>query len=288
MLDRSMSDFSFNPFFPDNYNNFQNNDGEFHNLFDSFSYCEENYNENNKENDQKNDQEKNFKNREQNNSSTKSKTEKSSETKKEKPEKNLLGRKKNGESGLHNKSSFDNITRKIKPILVDTMLDFLNEKISEVNESNSKLAKLNQKQASDTTVTFNQNLLNKNFKDIFSENITLKCTAIISKFGIDYNKKLIQKIYDANKKNGSYENTVKIFERKFLEVLEHCRGSKYYDELKGLKEKFSEKVEKKLKNESEEYKNEFWNVINNFEKEYENRKTRKSKKPKNEGIVICI
>ena len=225
------------------------------------------------------------KNSDKNNFSTFAKTEKNSEEAKEVKTKNIkLGRKRNGESGFHTKFAFDNIIRKIKPILIDTIMKYLNEKISECDKSYLKLAKINQSQASNITVSFNINLLNKSLKDVFSEDITKKCTVIISKYGIDYNKKLINSIYEDNEKNGCYENIIKIFEKKFLEVLEHCRGSKYYDELAGLREKFSEKIETELKNEDEEYKIEFWNILNSLEKEYENRKGRKSKKQKIEEI----
>ena len=281
-----MIGYPFNSVFYDFDN--QINDGDILSSFKNLYFCEdEDYKDSFQENDlqkiinnppPQNSTTYENKNSEQNSSSTSPQSEKALEPKKEKLINTKLGRKRNGESGTHNKFSFDNMTRKLKPILIDVILKFLNEKITESNPLNLKLAKINQKQATNSSKSFNQNLLNKSLKDIMSENVTKKCTVIIEKYGIDYNKKIIDSIYEENNKNGCYESIVKILDKKLIEVLEHCRDSKYYDELVGLKAKFRKKLENELANESQEYKTEFWNIIKNYEKEYDKIKGRKKRR----------
>ena len=51
---------------------------------------------------------------------------------------------------------------------------------------------------------------------------------------IDYNKKLVEKIYEER----IQEKTIAILVKTFLECLEHFRGNKFYKELEGLEKEY--------------------------------------------------
>ena len=92
---------------------------------------------------------------------------------------------------------------------------------------------------------------------------------------IDYNKKLVEKIYEER----IQEKTIAILVKTFLECLEHFRGNKFYKELEGLKKEY-QNVIKSFRDidESEEYIQIFQDLVNRFEDYYENKKSRNTKK----------
>ena len=81
----------------------------------------------------------------------------------------------------HTKYSFDNLKRECKHLVIESVLKFINNKISEVYEGNigdgikiKKLFKLNQSQKKNADVEFNKIFITKTLKEILSQNITKK------------------------------------------------------------------------------------------------------------------
>ena len=173
----------------------------------------------------------------------------------------------------HDKYKPDNIVRKIKSKLFESILIILNSSIYDKSKnylSSNIFLKIEQKIIKDTNVISNQNLLKKKLKNIFSNNVSDK----FKNYGLDYNKKLIVKIYKENIQT----ETIAILERTLLECLEHFRGSKYYPELEGLENEYTNVITKfKEDGETDEYINSFKEIINIFEEFYNNKKPRKTK-----------
>lgn len=203
-----------------------------------------------------------------------------------KSKKNNLGRKKKNEKSEkrvevgHDKFSYDNLTRKLKVKLFEAILFIINSSIKDshikignknVFSKNNILLKLENEVVINTNVIFNKDLLKSQLKDIFSNNISLKYL----NYGLDYNKKLIQKIYNEN----IHKKTIAILDRTLQECLEHFRGSKYYKELAGLEKEY-EKIIKGLEDsgQTEEYVYLFKDLINYFEVHYDRKRARKRKK----------
>ena len=148
----------------------------------------------------------------------------------------LLGRKKkySNESGQHDKFSDDNLSRKCKSIILKHLRYFINHKIIYYNNNTdgikkNLLLKINHNQIKSSKVDYNRDFLNKQLKDIFSDNISSK----YSKYPRDHNKNLIQNLLNEKdvEKRKIFE---KIFGLTFLECLKHFRGSIYIEELEGM------------------------------------------------------
>jgi len=152
--------------------------------------------------------------------------------------KKLLGRKRKDSftEGKHTKYSPDNMNRKIKSILLNSIFIFINLKINKLykndpdyDKNKDELKKNEQSQIVNSHISFNQDFLNQTLEHIFSEKISQK----YKKYSSDHNKNLIIKLKnDKNKKRGQIFHS--IFAKTFLECLEHFRGTKYIDELEGL------------------------------------------------------
>lgn len=196
-----------------------------------------------------------------------------------KNDKKYLGRKKkdSSETGKHNKYSGDNLIRKCKGIILNSLHNLINKIIEEVyqddedyDKKNQKLLKINQEQIINSDVNFNKNFIHKKLKDIFSENVTLRCKT----YNVEHNKNLINGLLveKDEKKRKLFD---KIFNLSFLDCLKHFRGSKYIKELKDLM-----KYDKVCKNfeEDEDYLDSFKFYIENYEQIIENKRPRKKKK----------
>ena len=191
---------------------------------------------------------------------------------KEPKKKKKRGRKKSSSmGGKHTKFSYDNMTRKFKRVFFESILNFIKSSMKKVQTSANKyikpsLLKIKQHFISDTNVNFNKDLIQKKLRQIFSNNVSNK----YSNYGLDYNRKLIEKIYNEKIQT----KVIGILEMTFLECLEHIRGSKYYEQLEGL-ENVYEIVIKELENkENDEYMANFKEFVNRFEQYYENKRSR--------------
>ena len=175
-----------------------------------------------------------------------------------------VGRKrKNSVPGNHNKYSPDNLIRKMKSKLFSALLFIINSS----QKGKSTLFKLKQEIIKDTGILNNRSLLKSKLKYVFANEISSKYI----NYGLDHNKKIIEKIYKEKKDL----KTISILERTFLDGLEHFRGSKYFNEFKGLEAEYSKIIQEfKDKNESEEYINSFKEIVNNFEQSYQTKNPR--------------
>jgi len=179
-------------------------------------------------------------------------------------------------TGDHNKFSDDNLRRKVKHLLIDNLLSFINNKIYKIYKGQvgngifvKKLLTLNQRQKTDSTIQFNKDLLQKSLGEIFSDDISAKYTI----FPLEHNKNLIIKfLNEEDEEKKEYFN--KLFSITFMDSLEHFRGSKIINELKGLKGIES------IKSDDEEYLSQLRFYFNNYEKIIFNKKSRNRKNQK--------
>ena len=191
-----------------------------------------------------------------------------------------FGRKKKDslETGKHNKYSGDNLFRKCKGIILNSLLVLINKIIAEnykddpnYDKNTKKLLKINHRQIINSDVQFNKEFINKKIGDIFSDDITLRCR----RYNIKHNEILIQNLI--NEKDETKRILFrKIFNLTFLDCLNHFRGTKIIKELNGLKE--YDEVCKSFE-EDEDYLYSFKYYIDNYEKIMENKKWRKKKTP---------
>ena len=200
-------------------------------------------------------------------------------------EKKILGRKKKSNEGLgeHNKFSDDNIIRKCKNVIIDSVLKFINDKTKKLysNESEKllnekRLFKLKQNQSIKSGTNYNKTFLKKTLREIFSENISTK----YSRYSPSHNKVLIE--FLINEKDEIKKNIFnKIFNLTFLDCLKHFRGSVLFDELKGMN--LLNKYIKEIKNDKndEEYCIVFRYFINNLENIVMEKKSRKKRSKNN-------
>ena len=194
-------------------------------------------------------------------------------------EKKKLGRKVKSEENLgeHNKFSDDNIIRKIKNAILNSVFIFINENLriiySNLNKDSLKemqLFKLKQNITIKGKADYNKNLLNRELKSIFSEDISDKYT----RYSPKHNKDLIEKLLNEKDEN-KREFFNKLFNLTFLDCLNHFRGSTFLNELNGLKqfEKYFDELNEEKNNEM--YKKIFKYFLNNFDKEILEKKERK-------------
>ena len=181
----------------------------------------------------------------------------------------LLRTKRNNNS----KFKSDNLIRKVKHILLDNILNFINGKINEFSEHKSifgKLKKIGQKERSEGNVEYNKKFLNKTLFDIFSSKITGRITNYLS----NYNEKIIDNLLkekDLNKRQYFSD----LFNLTFVQSLNHFNGTKYYKELNGMKRMVDEV--KKESEGDEEYENHLKYYFLNFEEIINKKKGKKIK-----------
>ena len=188
-------------------------------------------------------------------------------------------RKDSSETGKHNKYSGDNLFRKCKGVILNSLYILINNIIeenykndSDYDKKNKKLLKINQNQIINSEVKFNKEFISTKLKDIFSDKVTSRC----SRYSVDHNKNLIQNLLNEKdeQKKKLFE---KIFNLTFLECLNHFRGTKPIKELEDLI-----KYDDVCKNfeEDEDYLYSFKFYIDNYEKIIEKKKSRKKKNEK--------
>ncbi len=167
--------------------------------------------------------------------------------------------------GEHNKFSDDNLRRKVKHLVLKNVFDFINEKIrsmySNINKGifTKQLLTINQKQISDATILFNKKFLEKPLKDIFSVEISKRYTNYLE----SHNKNLINFLMNEEEDENKRVYFNNLFNLKFIECLEHFRGTADYIHLEGMKT-FDE-----IKDDFAKDKN-YLDVLTNYVEEYEN------------------
>ena len=205
-------------------------------------------------------------------------------------DKKKCGRKRmNGNNTTeHNKFSDDNVRRKVKHLCFKYLLLFINAQIKKLY--NNKIGQgifqkqfktLNQSQISNAKIIFNQQLLEKDLGEIFSDKVTGKLTNIPS----EHNKDLIQKLINEE----DLEKRIyfqKLFSLKLKDCFEHFCGNKVIDELEGMElfneisEITSEYLEKY--EDGKEYIHQLEYYLKNYERIIKNKRARKERIKKNE------
>ena len=204
-------------------------------------------------------------------------------------EKNMLqikrkrGRKKSNlnNNNEHNKFSQDNLFRKLKCLIFNSLRKYDNDVICKVYDNNigkgiftKQIFKINHQQIFCSDTDFNRNLLDKTQGEILSENITTK----FSNYPLSHNKDVIEELLNESDEE-KRKIFIKLFNKTFLECIQHIRGTKKITGLEGL-----EKVFKKEMNELHEetdYINELKYLINNYEEILYNKIARKKKENNN-------
>lgn len=196
-------------------------------------------------------------------------------------EKYSLGRKKKCEhaKGKHNKFSDDNLRRKVKHLVIRSIMNYINKKIEYLydgkignNIFKKKFLTLNKHQKSNATVDYNKAFLNKKIGDILSDNISKKYTI----HNEDHNKSLVNYLInekDINKKL-IFNN---LFNLTFLQCLKHYSGEEPIMELEGAK-CFNE--DKNTIEDDDDYILNLENYIKNYEEKIMKKNSRNSKKKK--------
>ena len=167
----------------------------------------------------------------------------------------------------------DNLIRKVKHILLDNILHFINDKINELSEHKTifgKLKNIGQKERSEGNTEYNKQFLNKTLFEIFSSKITGRITNFLS----DYNEKIIDNLLkDKDDNKRKYFND--LFNLTFTQSLNHFNGTIYYKELDGMKRMVDE-VKKESKGD-EEYEIHLNHYFLHFEEIINNKKGKKNK-----------
>ena len=192
---------------------------------------------------------------------------------------NKYGRKKKTDNikGEHNKYSDDILRRKVKCIILKSIMNFINEKIKEIYNGNighniykKELLTIKGDQNSNATIEYNQKFLYKTLGDIFSEKISSKYT----NYSPNHNKILIKNLKNEEDDNKRlYFNN--FFNLTFLQCLNHYIGIESIVELNGLAI-FNEN--KNTLDEDERYIEFFSQYIRTYEGNIMKKKQRKKRK----------
>ena len=214
----------------------------------------------------------------------------------------LLGRKtkNSGEIGKHTKYSEDNMIRKVKVLLKDDLLEFINNKIktdlnlteitiddklykNDYKNNQIKLLNIKQTKTLDITVDGIITFLNEKVKDFFNDEVSKKC----KNYPPNFNGLLIEKLYEMKNKlyeMNNAESVTSILDKKILECLKYYRkdedmiGNNEYACLKGLEQKFEGLKDRLMKHpkkkNDEKYVDKLIKLIMEFEDVYSKKKPR--------------
>ena len=179
--------------------------------------------------------------------------------------------------GKHDKFTDDNLRRKCKHLVLNSVIELINKRIFSIYDGNignnifrKEILTLNKFQISNANIEFDRILIHKKISDILSENISSRYTNYIPQ----HNKLLIERLKnESDDKKNFYFN--KLFNLTFFDCMEHFIGKKYFEELEGMI--CYESIGNTL-DENEEYINIIKFYLENFEKIINNKKARKSKK----------
>ena len=198
-------------------------------------------------------------------------------------DKNELGRKRKRPSvngKIHDKFADDNLRRKIKHLVLESLFIFINKKIKEIYKNNIikgnfeiQLLKINKKQKSEAKIEHDRAFLKKSLGDIFAVNITEK----YRKYPLNQNKQIINFLKN-DEKFGNPEYFRNLFNLSFLKCLKHYRGDETILELEGLE---GIKIVKDKFKEDKDYLKNLEYYIMNFETIINNKKGKEFKKKEN-------
>jgi hypothetical protein len=172
--------------------------------------------------------------------------------------------------------SKDNLLRRSKTILFDSILKYDNYIISKVYDDQignginiKKLLKINHSQIKNINAKYNRGLIETSQGKIFSENISKRHTY----YPEDHNKRLINRLLNEND-DEKRKIFVNLFSKTLKECIQHIAGQKI-EELKGL-ENFYENEIIELE-EDDKFKKELKRFIGNYEAIVNKKKPRTTK-----------
>ena len=176
----------------------------------------------------------------------------------------------------HDKFTDDNLRKKCKHLVLDSVMEFMNKKIYSLYNGNignniyrKEILTLNKSQKSKANIIYDREFINKKISDIFSDNISSRYTNFVP----EHNKLLIESLRNEEDENKRIFFN-KLFHLTFKDCLEHYIGKKQREELEGMKCFDSEKD---LLSED----NEYINIIKYYLENYENIINKKNpRKPK--------
>ena len=192
--------------------------------------------------------------------------------------------KKKGIKGKKTDFNTDNCITKTKAAVIGTAKEVIDKEIKKKEENDIfELKRIDSSTYKNVSVKFNRELMGKTIEEIFKGK-----RSGLYKYFYDNNGTIEYIKEDKDKKRYGFLNY--IFPKTFLQYLKLCRGSEddedlteeYSVEIKEMRHIFEEKIKMKCKNKNEDYKKTLWNVINNFENIFKNKKERKSRKNENE------
>ena len=180
----------------------------------------------------------------------------------------------------HTKFTDDNLTKKSKNIILKYALKFINEKIEEIYQGDigegkfkKELKIISQKNKVKSTVNIDKSFLDKNLKDIFSENISGR----FNNFPKTYNKTLIESLLnEEDEEKKSY--FIELFNITFSDCLDYFMDNKNNNKkLEGFV-KFSSIKESLIQQEGKNYIDAFIYFLKNFKNIINNKKSRRRNK----------
>lgn len=186
--------------------------------------------------------------------------------------KKKLGRKKKYcLRGKHNKFSPDNMTRKFKRVFFESILNYIRSRMKKVGTYENNYVKpiffkIDQNYISNINSNFNKNMIKRSLREIFLEKASKK----YSNYGLDHNRKLIEKIYNEKIQT----EVIDILDMTFGDCLEHLRGN-HYKQLEGFEKEYEIVInELKNKDNDDEYITKFKVFGLNFAQYSENKRSR--------------
>jgi hypothetical protein len=177
--------------------------------------------------------------------------------------------------GEHTKNATDNIERRIKNYFYDSTLDSANEKIKIYNQSQNgdgvypQLKDIDSQIKKQSSKNENEKLLDNTVKDMLCEKISSK----YKKFPEDYNKKIIDKIYQ----EGKAEEVINFLNQKVLLLYNRFIED---DKERGNFKPLTYYIERMKEKEKDDYLETIISTAKNFEVNIRQKKSRNRKKKK--------
>jgi len=195
---------------------------------------------------------------------------------------------KNKFKAPHNKYSEDNIIRKDKARVQDIFMDFINYRYYKHLESKGisrkikLLQRINPEESRKISKADNLRWFSTKLKDLFSSNLSGKCTLYDS----DYNRRKINELY----KNNEAIDVINILEKKVIDMYNLYRNNvkiegfiTLEEDLKQMREKMEKEKEKEKEEEEEDielYLSNYKDIALRLDKIFEDKVGRKKKSKK--------
>ena len=185
----------------------------------------------------------------------------------------------------------DNLRRKVKHLVLRSLVKFLNKKMKILyngkigyNILRKEFLMFNKNPKYNSSIEYNKLFLKKTIKEILSQNIS----TIYNNYKPDFNKKLIERLIN-EEDNEKRKYFKKIFNLTFVDCLKHFNKTKEIKELDGME--CIDDVLEEFNNEKE-YKEILYYQLKNFDDIINSKSSRTSKKnetkieSKNNGLTI--